>query len=502
MPILRSASGLVRPMVGRAGGPLSNSPPNVAAPPIITPPSDYNFDMSQPGTAMRGWPGSNNQFANFEKTRDWAANFADQQESFAGIRWQPSWPEILGFYGTWQPAGGDVKRIRRKGTSGQDLRTLVLECGPNPAAVPAGDKVVLWLQPSAGAYDAATTYNLSGYNLPLKQKMTVVRSTGSPWGVIDGTRIIELDAGQDLPAIDFTVPTYSGGWYTKTTIQHRHWSFYADSSTKALRHPLSWYTDLSLNSVLKNGGYIMLGGVQHQPTWVDWEREHQLLGASLTEELWRLECEGLAHYYGNTDPRRCAVELENETVWPWADHTSNGVQRAGAGRLIRDVFYPIARTAWGPERTIVLKATNYGALSSLINEFDIPCPAGHNCHLVIHNYDNQINGPGGQYAWTDIGQTNWIADQIRAKINSLGYKGGGATEIGVDKGRVPNDWDRGQRLGRMLTSFTNRDLYMFVWSMSGDSVRCADVQTINGKSIEAYWREIAPYARRAGIMTT
>lgn len=498
MPIIRSASTPSGPMVARGGGPLFNSPSNVAAPPIVTPPSEFNFDMAT--ASKRGWPGSNNQFENFFAARDWTANFADQQESFAGIRWQPTWHYLMGFEGRWEPAGGDVYRVYRKGTAGADVRTLVFECSPNPAAIPPGEQIVFWQSFSEGDYSPNAQLNLSGYNLQLRQKLTVSRSVGSAYANTAGRRIIEIDTGQSLPAIDYTPPTYSvQGWWTARQLQFRHWAFYKNSATKELRHPLGQMTDLSINSVLKNNGYVMLGGNQGQPTWIDTTREYNKLGASLMEEFWRLECEGLAHYFGDTDPRRLAVETENESVVPWNGDASNPI---GYGRLLKEMIYPIARQAWGPERTIVLKGGGWSGLNAMLADFDFVVPQGHNCHLCIHNYDNQITGPGGQYGWTDIGQTDWIASQIKAKITALGFKGGGATEMGVDKGRVTNAADRGQRYGRLMTSFTNRDLYIFTWSLVGDNVRCSSIQTINGKSIEAYDRDIAPYARRAGIITT
>jgi hypothetical protein len=448
--------------------------------------------------SKRGWAGSNNQFENFGAPRDWVFNFSNEGESFAGIRWQPTWLDIRGFYGSWEPAGGDVLRVRRKGDSGRAARTLVFECAVNPAAVPVGEKVVLWAISSDGGANSDTTLNLSGFKLQLKQKYTVTASTGSAEGDTTGRRIIEVDVGVDLPDIDHTPGTISAQFgSTRSILQHRHWSFYKNSAKRSLRHPLGWFTELSLRSVLANGGYLVLGGGQWQPTWWDWSREWSALGASLVEELWRLECEGLANYFGNTDPRRCAVELENE---PTQEYRLPG--GAGYGDLLASVWYPVARRVWGPDRTLVVKSTAWGGLDSLIKDFDFVCPSGDNAHLAFHNYDDQISGPDGPSAWVSIGQTDWVADQCRVRIKALGYKGGGTTEIGVDASRVASDADRGQRLGRLLTSLTRRDLYMFTWAMTGDSVRCSEIQKIGGRRIEAYRRGIARYARRAEIMTT
>lgn len=245
---------------------MLGAPANIAAPPIVRPPNTLGFQMGQPGDTRLGSFGSNNQFENFAGPRDWVYNFAAPDYDFSGVRNQFTWTETVGFQGRWQPAGGDVNRIYRKGASGQDSHTLVLECGVNPSAVPVGDKVVLWIQEGPGDYQG-TALNLSGYNMPLRQKMTCTASTASAWGDADGTRIIELDAGQALPAIDHYPAKYSGGWYERSTLQHRHWSFFQDNATKELRHPLGQFTDIAINEVLANGGYFVSGGQQFLPTW-------------------------------------------------------------------------------------------------------------------------------------------------------------------------------------------------------------------------------------------
>lgn len=497
MPFLRAATGLL-PMKTGGGSPLQPSPTNSVgptSPPIITPPSGFNFDMAT-GT-KRGWPGSNNQFDNYRQTREWNYNFADLGEGFAGIRWQPTWFDVNGFVGWWQPAGGDVNRIQRKGPTGQDSRTLVLNCSPNSLTIPVGEPVVLW--ENYGEYDnpLTTAFNLNGYNMPVRSKMTVTGGSGSPAYDTVNPRVIEVDAGTALPAIDFTPPRWTSGGFNRSTIQHRHWRFLANTATNEMRFPMNEFSQRTVTDVIGNGGYAMLGGDQFQPTGADWTQMYAHFGATLTTELFRLECEGLAAAMGNTDPNRLAVELENEPTSEW--HNAGGT---GYGDLLASTWYPIARAAWGPERTIVVKANGFGHLNNLIDIFDFACPAGHNMHLVIHDYDGMIQGPSGSNGFGSITETNWIADQIRTKINALGYRGGGATEIGVNQGTSNGDTDRGQRLGRLLTSFTNQNLYMFVWALVGDGIVCSEIRNVNGHLIEAYWPGISPYARRAGIMTT
>lgn len=486
--LLTASAGLVATHAMAAGGdrPAANTRPG--GPAIGSPASALGFDLAT--GPKRGWPASNNQFDNFNAERDWAYNFANEEESFAGIRWQPTWMNIQGFFGIWEPAGGDVLRVRRKGSSGRAARTLVFECAANPAAVPVGEPVVFWSMTKDGGANEEVVLDLSGYRLRLKQKHAVTASSGSAPYDPKGRRIIEIDAGQELPAIDHLPARVESQWGTmRSALQHRHWAFYKDSGTRALRHPIARFTELSLHSVLANGGYVMLGGGQWVPTWWDWSREWSALGASLVEELWRLECEGLAESFGNTDPRRCAVELENE---PTQDYRLPG--GAGYGDLLASVWYPTARRVWGRERTLVVKSTNWGAPDSMLKEFAVACPAGDNAHLVFHSYDHG--------AWSDIAGTNRLAEQCRARIRTLGYRGGGTTEAGVRAGQVPSEADRGQRMGRLLTSLASRDLYLFAWSLTGDDVRCSEIQSIGGRRIEAYRRAMAPYARRAGLMTS
>lgn len=503
MSLLRSAPPIARPMVTRTGVLMLPSPGNVAAPPIVRPPSDFNFDLGT-NPAVKGWPATNNQFANFGADRDWTYNFRDPNESFSGIRWQPTWFDVIGWNAAgWEPAGGEVYRLYRKGDSGQAAHTIVLECEANTAAVPVGDPVVVFQKWNDGDWNMGTL-DLNGYKLPLRTKMTCVGGWGEWWNDGRGRRVIELDAGQELPWFDHYPGFYESQYARRSQVQCRHWSFFKGRNNKELRHPLGWFTDISKNQVLANGGYLMLGGMQAVPTWWDYSWEWNRMGASLVEELWRLECEGLAEYFGDTDPRRCAVEFENEPTIRYTDgwedeQNQSGQWLIGYGRLLREVWYPIARRAYGPDRTLVLKSTVWGGLNSLIDEFDFPCPPGDNAHLVHHNYPGQIRSPMGLLDWSNISHSEWAADQVRAKISSLGYLGGGATELAGDYNG--ESWRVGQQIGRQLTSYTRRDLYCFFWSMVGDGYRSSEVQNINGRSIEAFRRDIAPYARRAEIMT-
>lgn len=469
-----------------------------------TPPATGTGGVYDPVSVKRGWPLNNNQFEYFAASREWEHNFIHPTQGFAGIRWQPTWKRADGFYGSWEPAEVEVYHLYRKGSSGQDAQTLVLECGPNPASVPAGDKMVLF---QVGDYNGSvvrnTSMNLNGFNIPMRQKLNVLRSQGSTTYDTNGRQRIEIDVGSPMPAIDHWTGDSAGGG---KDLRVRHWSFYKNGATKELRHPLGWFKDLSITDTVSNGGYIMLGGLQGQPTWYDWTEDYRNFGASLVEELWRMECQGLADYFGSVDPAKVAVELENEPTREWSGTAEN----PGYGDLLPDVWYGMARQIWGSDRTLVVKGTNFGGLDDLLATFNFTNPTGHRTHLVTHNYDGQPHYPNGGSAlnWGDIGQTNWYAQQLKAKITQYGYTGGGMTEFGAG----PHEWwdynvnvddaERGRRHGRMLTSLTNQGLYLFPWGSVGDNHNASGIYNIDGHNIEAYHPGLRPYANRSGATTT
>jgi hypothetical protein len=439
--------------------------------------------------------------------RDWAASFNHSSEGFAGIRWTNQWKRTKQRLGEWEPAEGEVLRIRRKGASGQDANTLVFHCTANPAAVPVGDKVVAWtVLDREGGVSAETTLSLSGYFLPLKSKLTVSGGAGSARGNAAGERLIEVNVGSPLPAIDYypTQLSNDGG----STVRLRHWSFYANSATKALRHPVGWFAGLSRDQVLPSNGHIILGGLAGHPTWYDWTADYNAFGASLTEELWRLECEGLADALGNTDPRKLAVELEHQPRSVWQG--SGGV--FGYGDLLRDVWYGIARGVWGADRTLIVKPTDGGGFDSLISEFDFTRPIGHRLHLATHTspgLPHHLGKAGGDALdFSTIGDSDFYARAFKQRMVDLGYRRGGVTQFSVH----PHEWwdanlsldeaEQGRRHGRMLTSLTAEGLYMVSAGSPDGTVDISGVHRIGSFNIEAYHPSFRPYCNRAGSTTT
>lgn len=279
-------------------------------------------------------------------------------------------------------------------------------------------------------------------------------------------------------------------------MQLRHWSFYANAATKELRHPLKTFADITLRKAIPGGGYVMLGGNKWATSAYDWSKDYLNFGATLTQELFKKECDGLAETFGQTDPRMLAVELENRVVHGW-----DAVDTVpGYGTLLADVFYPIARTAWGQDRTLVVKAA--GGVDGLLVDFDFPCPTRQNVHLAAHTVGTDATGPGGPLTFATIADSDWLADQISAKISSLGYAGGGLTSFGLIP---PQDAvTKAQKIGRLLTSMNNHGLYVWLYANLGTdpatTYSVADIFTIGGNRIEALYPEMRKFARRAGLI--
>lgn len=457
------------------------APANASADAPSGPSTDLNFAVT---AARPGVPGINDPGDRLAYHRDWTFNFSTPEAGFSGIRWNPSWIRTPYDQSVWQHVNADIYRIHRKGTVGADLQTLVFTCSPNTQTIPAGEPIVVWDSTTGNDVVQNTSHSLSGFALPTRSKLTVSASTPSAMFDTNGRRSIEVNFGTNLPVIDFS-PTWVNG---KSTMQLRHWRFYANTATKELRHPLKSLAQITKSNALPNNGYIILGGNEFEPAGYDWAQDYLNFGASLTEELFRLEQEGLANEFGATDPRRLAVELESKVFHSWATVGATPGYRV----LLNDVFYPIARTAWGQERTLLVKGPGgYGGVAG----FDWRPPTGQNVHFVVHTTDAEIN-------MTNIASTDFAAGVIKGKIDSLGFRGGGITSLSI----VPpiDVVLKAQRLGRMLTSGTNSGLYVFYFASLGTdpatTLSAADVFVINGARVESVPHEMAPYASRSGQM--
>lgn len=459
------------------GKPLVN---HTQTAPII-PPKTTAFNMAQ------GKPGVPGFFAvgdNMAKRRDLSFNFRNSSNGFSAVRWCPSWIRTDSNPAYWEPAGSDIYNVKRKGPSGVDAQTLVFTCSPNTALIPNGDSVVIWEADSDVSVIQSSNYDLSGFALPVRSKLIVTNCIPSQAYNLNGRQVVEIQMGAILPAIDFSPAFFTTNGVSKSPLQMRHWSFYKDEANGILRNPIAYYAKLTQDA-LSGGAYVMLGGNQWAPSNYDWSKDYFNFGASLIEELYRKECEGLADIFGNSDTNKLAVELENNVIHAW--NTVNVT--TGYKVLLDDVFYPIARAAWGDDRTICVKCS--GGLDGMVNVFDWKPPTGSNTHLVAHGNDGNINGPNGIIDFSSIAESDWLAEEIREKIISLGFAGGGIIDLSIDD--VADIFDKSERFGRVLTSMTNAQLYTFFTGVS-------DTFTIDGSRIEALYPEMRQFARRAGLV--
>lgn len=485
----------LRPLVS-AGSLLRSAP----AGSVVTdvpgpPPTSHREKLFNPPT----WKWLvNDQHELFFADRDWAATIAKTDGGFLGWRNELSWIRADGYFGSWEPAEREVRRVYRKGASGADLRTLVLECSPNPGEVRADgtERAVLW---KVDAWDGVvapdTAWASAGFNIPLKQKLPITGSTPSTrWNATESS-FLEIEMPGDMPAIDFVPGAGPGG------MRVRHWSFWLDSTNKVPRYPAATF-DHYAHQVIAAGGWFVSGGNQGTPYWRDWTCEYRDFG-SMTEELWRGEQEYLATIFDADDPTRVLIELESTPTREWAD----GAEGVGLGTLLRDVWYPIARE-YHPDRTLGVKGGREGSLTSLIGEFDWTVPDGKNTFILTHDFDGgPTDNTGTKMIWHNSAQAEWYAGQIAAAVSSAGAHGGGMTKIGHrpyewwDNSLAVSNAERGRRLGRMLTAASARGLFLAGWFRTSDAMACADLYggPPDTARLEQLWPDLRPYAAIAGL---
>lgn len=501
------------------------SPGNLAAPAIVTPPSGLVWDLtSAEGGQKNVWPASNQQFDGLVvrldgEPCDWAATLSGTQERYSGIRYYHAFTNILPqniwdgqndnltlAYPHWQPAFREVFRVTRKGASGQAARTLVFECMHNTAAIPVGDTCWLYLNLDwNGGVDPARSVSIQGFNLPLFAKVKCSGSTPSPDDPIYSRSFVEITFDQELPAIDWTPPYYTmETWLPQVPrLWLVHHSFYADAATKTLRKPYDWHWSVLRHDILANNGHLVLGGYQGIPTWRCYTHLFNWMG-SLAEELFAMEKQALADQFGDTDPRMVADEMENEPVVQWLDAPGTD-KPLGFRRSLLEIMYPTARAAWGAERTLILKATSFGSINSLRDEWDLDNDVhfgGGNNIIATHQYDDQAKWPGTDRTlwWDSKEDTDAYAGWLADAVSKWKFKAGGMTELGV--GNWHESGLRGRMLGRMETSIHARGLFRCLWDKTGDYYSAAwlyrDVAGKEGKVTQALLPELRSYAGKAG----
>lgn len=488
--------------------------PPIGTPPIITPPQDLAWDYATvDGGAKLQWPLTNNQFDNMAarlpdgRYRDWNATLNGPQHRYGGVRYYYSWwHTVYEWVPGWQPAARLVYRVYRKGSSGQALRTLVFECIHNTATIPLGDQVWFYLAGTSyeGEINTASTYDIGGYTLNLKQKMTVTGGSGSPDNPVDSRSFVEVTFGQDLPPINHTVPLNSpvgGGVSPRPALILNHHSFYANAATRQLRYPFAWHFNILRNDVIPNGGHVVLGGAQGNPTWRDWTDLFNFIGP-LAYEMYALEQQGLAQEFGAIDPRRVLNELENESVREYLPSPGNPM---GFRAALLDIMYPHARAAWGNTASFLVKPNQHGSLDGLW-DWDVTngMLGNGNNFLGNHNYADSTphqNSPTGRQLWyEDAADCQWHATRLSSVASTQGYKGAVVTEFSA-----PRAWAvdvRGKSIGRFHTYMTGRSIPVALWDLTGDQYGCAwlydDVPGTEGKVVQAIIPELRPYCGRSG----
>lgn len=505
-------------MSGR--GALAPAPGNVAAPAIVTPPAGLVWDYSEAENGQKlQWPLTNNQFDAVTvklngETRDWAATFSGTTERYGGMRYYYAWTNILPqntsaglttAYPHWQPAFREVFRVRRKGTSGADLRTLVFDCMHNTATIPVGDTVWCYLNGSYnGAVDPVRSVNIGGFNLPLFAKMRCSGSTASPDSPITSRSFVEVAFDQDLPAIDYTPPTYTAE--TWLPVLPRLWlvhhSFYANAATKTLRKPYDWHFGILKNDVVANNGHLVLGGYQGIPVWRDWGHLFNWMGG-LAEELFAMEKQALADYWGGSDPRMVMDEFENEPVVQWKDAPGTD-KPLGFRRALLEIMYPTSRAAWGPERTLLIKGTGYGGADGLRLHFDLDNDrdfGGANNMVGMHQYADQAHFPDNRIVWWGARSDCDYTAGILANARDAGkFKGAAMTEMGVSNTKAMPE--RAQHHGRMHTAMVAKGIPVAYWDWGGDhyavSYLYRDVAGKEGKVVQALQADHRPYTGKSG----
>lgn len=520
-----------------------------ALPPI--PPDPGTVARFAMATARPGVPAVNRQFDLYSVNCDWAGTYGHATQGFAGDRWQTIWLRADGYHGSWEPAEGPVHKVWRKGPDGQDGRTFVFECDPNPAGIPSGDPCLLYLQAYEGGRDPASQWNVAGFNVPLGQKLQVLRTTqGAMWDP-NTRRRVEIDFGVPVPMLgprDGPTGGVAGPsiavlkWDNATqsmqpsgsvpALRFKHLRFFKNASG-ALRSHLASRVSTTRDAAYPAGAFTMLGGSQMIPTFRCWSREFAEFG-SIAQDLYKQEHEGMAAVLGDLPPSRLAVELENEPAWPWRD----GAHGLGLRTFLADVMMPVARRAWGPQRTLCVKGGGHGSLDGLLgfhdqtgswrteDAFDLRAPADGPWDLHCHNYDGQSHMPGiganggvGLIRFATTAECEWYASQMRAVVDRLGYGGGGMSELGANTfewwnySQKVDDTERGRRLGRMQTALAKRGMYAFLWGFTGDGYACAGVPSyearwggtsvsrVDGRDLCALYDGVRTFGARAGLIT-
>ena len=504
---------------------LRNHGGNLTAPVIV---GQTRLDLSR----LLEWPVTNNQYETFSRSRDWAQTLRGPLHRYSGVRIQPTWHLInAGAYTGWQPAMNRVKRIWRKGATGGLQRILVLTMEVNTNQIPVGDKCWFYHLAETGTFEgsmskAADLEIYPGFRLRLRgtgDLYTITACRPSPVnsgyeGVISE---VEITFPQDLPAIDFTPQQWNPhAWWPghlESKLIFVHHSFYADASTKRLRYPLSWHFSILRDDVVKNGAAAIDGGIQRLPTWdCLTTMANKLDNHSLWFDLYRLEQEGKAEQLGDLDPALFATELENEAVEDWTDEAARSdtslpdpAAAIGLRTSLLEYMIPIARAAWGPERTVIVKGTGFGGLDG-VRQFDLNVASafpGQRFLLGNHNYAGSfaphISDGGRQLWYLSRADADEHARQLADKAAAMGFDGAIMTEWSSPNTTAATD--RGKEIGMLHTALYAKGIPVCYWDLVPDLFGFADlyndVPGSEGVTVQAVAPELRQYCGRANRTT-
>jgi hypothetical protein len=170
---------------------------------------------------------------------------------------------------------------------------------------------------------------------------------------------------------------------------------------------------------------------------------------------------------------------------------------------------PIARTAWGPDRTQLIGGTGFKGLDGL-RKFDINIPAtfpGLRALLENHNYAGNyaphISDGGRQLWYLSRADADEHAKQVSDKAAAMGFDGAIMGEWSSPNTTAAAD--RGREIGMLHTALSAKGIPCCYWDLVPDLFGFADlynnVPGSEGVTVQAVFPELRAACGRAGRTT-